>query len=205
MPDEPIVDPVRPPIPSQPLPQEPLAGTSVGTAGVTGQSNESFGVMGQSVGPAGSIGPPVAVSDGVYGVGMNGVHGVAHTGQTNPQGLGNSGVLGENVNTGAGGNGGNGVSGVSSDGNGVYGQTGADGVSDPQNVVTIQRRPRRPSEQWAWRHRVCDRNRSRSTCCECRKLRARRRRSHGCRGGPLHRKHTRQWQHHDTRCDTYGR
>lgn len=134
MPDEPIVNPVRPPIPSQPLPEAPLAGTSVAAAGVTGQSNVSFGVMGQSVGPAGSIGSAIAVSDGVYGIGMNGVHGVANTGQTNAQGLGNSGVLGENVNTGSGGNGGNGVSGVSSNGNGVYGQTGADGVSDPQTL-----------------------------------------------------------------------
>jgi hypothetical protein len=131
MPDEPIVGPTRPPIPSQPLPQAPLAGTSVGTAGVTGQSNQSYGVMGQSLGPAGSIGAPVAVSDGVYGIGMNGVHGVANTGETNAQGLGNSGVLGENINTG---NGGNGVSGVSTNGNGLYGQTSADGVSDPKTL-----------------------------------------------------------------------
>lgn len=136
MPDEPVLKNVPPPIPSQPLPQEPLTGTSVGTAGVTGQSNESFGVMGQSVGPAGSIGSPeeVAVSDGVYGIGKNGVHGVAYTGQTNAQGLGNSGVLGENLNAGVGGNGGNGVSGVSQSGHGLYGQTSGDGVSDPQTL-----------------------------------------------------------------------
>jgi hypothetical protein len=95
--------------------------------------------MGQSVGPAGSIGSAayVAVSDGVYGIGKNGVHGVAYTGQTNAQGLGNSGVLGENVNTGGesgGGNGGNGVSGVSTSGHGVYGQTSGDGVSDAQTL-----------------------------------------------------------------------
>lgn len=135
-PTDPIRNPLPPPIPSQPLPQAPLTGTSVGTAGVTGQSNESFGVMGQSMGPAGSIGPPpdVTISDGVYGIGKNGVHGVAYTGQTNAQGLGNSGVLGENLNTGAGGNGGNGVSGVSANGHGVYGQTSGDGVSDPQTL-----------------------------------------------------------------------
>jgi hypothetical protein len=136
-PSEPIRPlPVPPPIPSQPLPQEPLTGTSVGTAGVTGQSNESFGIMGQSMGPAGSIGSAgyVAVSDGVYGIGKNGVHGLSYQGQSNAQGLGSSGVLGENVNSGIGGLGGNGVSGTSNNGHGVYGQTSGDGISDPQTL-----------------------------------------------------------------------
>ena len=137
MPDDPILNPTGPAIPSLPLPEDPVTGTSVGTVGVTGESNESFGVMGQSMGPAGSIGSPeyVAISDGVYGIGVNGVHGVAHTGKTNARGLGNSGVLGENVNTGdVGGNGGNGVSGVSAEGHGVYGQSAGNGVSDPQTL-----------------------------------------------------------------------
>jgi hypothetical protein len=136
MPPERIVQPGQPVIPTQPLHEAPILGTSVSAAGVTGESNDSYGVMGQSVGPPGSIGSPgnVAISDGVYGVGKNGVHGLAYTGQTNALGLGNSGVLGENVNPGGADNGGNGVSGVSDSGNGVYGQSSGDGVSDRQTL-----------------------------------------------------------------------
>jgi hypothetical protein len=123
-----------PVIPIQPLPEKPLVGTSVGSAGVTGQSNESFGVMGQCMGPPGALGSPgyASTSDGVYGIGKNGVHGLAYTGQTNTSGLGNSGVLGENLNTGT--DGGNGVSGVSTGGHGVYGQSAGNGASDSQTV-----------------------------------------------------------------------
>ncbi len=122
------------PIPSQALPEKPLTGTSVGSAGVTGQSNESYGVMGQCMGPPGSTSSPAyaATSDGVYGIGKNGVHGLSYTGQTNASGLGNSGVLGENLNTGS--DGGNGVSGSSSEGHGVYGQTSGNGVSDSSTL-----------------------------------------------------------------------
>lgn len=132
---EPVkLNPTPPVAPLQPLPEKPVVGTSVGLAGVSGQSNDSFGVMGQCMGPPGSVGSPgfVATSDGVYGVGKNGVHGLTYTGQTNVSGLGNSGVLGENLNTGT--DGGNGVSGVSMSGHGVYGQTAGNGSSNTQTL-----------------------------------------------------------------------
>jgi hypothetical protein len=130
-PTRPITNP-QPPRGIQSLPEKPLTGTSVAAAGVTGESNGSYGVYGQSLGPVGTTLANQVTADGVYGVGKNGVHGLASTGHTNTQGLGDSGVLGQNLNGGE--DGGNGVSGVSTVGHGVYGQTSGNGVSDSQTL-----------------------------------------------------------------------
>jgi hypothetical protein len=91
------------------------------------------------MGPAGSETSSgyTATSDGVYGAGKNGVHGQSYQGQSDAQGLGSSGILGENLNTGIGGLGGNGVSGVSTSGHGVYGKTAGNGASDPARQLSF--------------------------------------------------------------------
>ncbi len=90
-----------------PLPENPVLGTGNARPGVTGNSNTNIGVLGQSVGS--QSGAPA--SDGVFGLGQNGVHGEAY-------GIGGSGVLGEDKSSG---NRGNGVSGSSMTGTGVFG------------------------------------------------------------------------------------
>src|SRR5271155_1392860 len=111
-------------IPVVPLPEKPIIGTSVASPGVSGESNNSYGVSGVCMGPPSApagpperLGVPVApvkmeganvgpAYDGVYGVGKNGVHGqsVSDT---------DSGVFGENLG------GGSGVSGSGKAGYGV--------------------------------------------------------------------------------------
>jgi hypothetical protein len=100
-----------------PLPENPVLGTSNAKAGVTGNSNTNIGVLGQSLGS--QSGAPA--TDGVFGLGQNGVHGQAYF-------SGGSGVLGEYLGPGAGdgvlGTGLNGVHGKSmtEGGRGVFGE-----------------------------------------------------------------------------------
>ena len=87
--------------PGNALPTNQLTGTDQTGAGVTGQSNIGPGVLGQSLGldPPVIVGGPVGVvqpgSDGVLGIGLNGVHGqsAATTGK---------GVWGHNTGDGVG-------------------------------------------------------------------------------------------------------
>jgi hypothetical protein len=103
------------------LPANPLLGTNVGSAGVTGQSNEGPGVLGQSLGLDAIILPDKATttgvppSDGVLGIGKNGVHGQSAI-------AAGSGVLGENSDAGAG------VSGTSTKGDGIFGSGAKNGI-----------------------------------------------------------------------------
>lgn len=101
-----------------PLPEKPVVGTSNAGVGVTGESRTNVGVSGTSTGIAGR---PGSGSDGVLGVGLNGVHGQSYYG-------GGFGVLGEYVGPGSGegvlGTGTNGVHGrsVTDGGRGVFGE-----------------------------------------------------------------------------------
>jgi hypothetical protein len=127
-------------IPQPSLAENPLEGTSSAGTGVTGESNTGKGIVGMSLGPpppAGNIpisGSEILVStvkndDGVYGVGNNGVHGVANTATGN-------GILGETSGTGAGVSGKNtgsgaAIVGTSSASHGVYGTNGAGTGTNP--------------------------------------------------------------------------
>src|SRR5262249_12013902 len=110
----------------KPLPENPVRGTSVASPGVTGFSDTNVGVLGQSLG--------AQPSDGVLGVGQNGVHGQSAA-------SGGSGVFGENYGGGIGVSGstntGTGVWGSSNAGNGVVGESqraeGVRGVSHNSN------------------------------------------------------------------------
>jgi hypothetical protein len=121
--------------PGNQLPSNPLTGTNVSTAGVTGQSNSGPGVVGNSLSLVGESektgsGPGIQTisepaSDGVLGTGKNGVHGQSSIT------LGN-GVLGEHSGSGSG------VAGTSDSGSGVYGtsKTGNAGYFAGNHVVT---------------------------------------------------------------------
>lgn len=117
-------------MPTHPITENPLSGSSVAGTGVGGTSGTGVGVWGQSFQPLnpGQIPPPgflESVNDGVLGEGKNGVHGKSSLG---------NGVLGENSSNGAGVAGssvsGAGVTGSSQSGPGVRGQSqNADGVN----------------------------------------------------------------------------
>jgi hypothetical protein len=121
------------PGPGNELPVSPILGTNVSTAGVTGQSNSGPGVLGQSLGliPSTETGGPghlptgvfIPASDGVLGIGLNGVHGQSSSAT-------NSGVWGENSA------GGVGVSGTSASGDGVLGQGARNGVHGETGSAT---------------------------------------------------------------------
>lgn len=98
------------------LADQPIVGSSPTAPGVRGESNSGVGVSGASYGRGN---PPAPASDGVKGVGKNGVHGLSLSAT-------DSGVWGEHVGTAA--DGGNGVRGTSSKGHGVLGQTFASGT-----------------------------------------------------------------------------
>lgn len=114
-----------------PLPESPILGTSNKQPAVTGNSQTNIGVLGQSLGIQG--GAPA--TDGVFGLGLNGVHGQAAvaggSGVLGESYLGQNGVHGKSAT--AGGNGvlgehsgdGKGVTGTSQQGSGVYGTTSA--------------------------------------------------------------------------------
>ena len=106
------------PLPPKPYPENPVVGTSGAGNGVTGLSNTGVGVAGSSnaggVGVSGSstgYGAQPA-SDGVLGVGLNGVHGRSSA----------TGVWGENTGSGVG------VLGSSGTGDGVQGRSTKNGV-----------------------------------------------------------------------------
>jgi hypothetical protein len=106
------------PLPFNPLlPEAPVKGTSDAGPGVVGESNSGIGVSGTSTGPAGFVGIPV--SDGVLGIGKNGVHGQTLSGE-------DYGVFGENVADSA--SGGSGVCGTGKLVYGVYGSSSGDGT-----------------------------------------------------------------------------
>jgi hypothetical protein len=109
--------------PGNALSSNPILGTDVEGAGVTGQSNTGPGVLGQSLGyvppsgpgkPIGEVGP---ASDGVRGEsdGSFGVHGVTDGGSGHPAPK-TAGVWGESAST-------NGVYGSSAGWNGVEGDS----------------------------------------------------------------------------------
>jgi hypothetical protein len=108
-----------------PLPESPITGTSGAKTGVTGSSNTGVGVLGTCVGGPGADLTPA--SDGVVGIGKNGVHGQS----ASPT---DSGVWGENTGVGVGvagsSVGGNGVEGISASAtaSGVYGVNTSSGV-----------------------------------------------------------------------------
>src|SRR5580698_11141615 len=115
------------------LPTNQLNGTDGDAAGVTGTSNTAPGVIGTSIGfipperpiPVGIPQPP---SDGVLGIGLDGVHG-----QTSDPA--HYGVYGENLTSSARtGDVGAGVSGTSKVVHGVYGTSSGDGDSDPSKL-----------------------------------------------------------------------
>ncbi len=130
-----MAEPPPPPPGVGPLPQAPLTGTSPTGVGVMGNSQTGPGVLGQSFGPI--PGQTGAANDGVYGVGMNGVHGVSAfatgIGVLGEGGFNGIGVSGVSSGTGAGVKGFNdsaatpqatsnaGVWGESQNANGVYG------------------------------------------------------------------------------------
>lgn len=91
-----------------PLPESPITGTSVATTGVTGKSNMGVGVLGTCIGGPGSDVAPA--SDGVMGIGKNGVHGESASAT-------DSGVWGNNTGAGFG------VAGSSVSGSGVLGSS----------------------------------------------------------------------------------
>jgi hypothetical protein len=101
--------------PPPPIPQNPVVGTSPTDNGILGRSGTGVGVWGESLGAGGrtiSIAPP---SDGVFGHGLNGVHGTSESNQ-------GSGVFGENTR------GGDGVLGIGAH-NGVHGKSASSGDS----------------------------------------------------------------------------
>lgn len=114
--------PGPPPGPPRPLPENPILGTSNKQPAVTGNSQTNIGVLGQSLGSA--AGP---ATDGVFGLGQNGVHGQTYS-------AGGSGVLGEYTAPGSGdgvlGTGPNGVHGKSAvpGGSGVVGEHSGSGA-----------------------------------------------------------------------------
>jgi hypothetical protein len=98
------------------LPENPLVGSSHVGAAVSGTAFGAghVGVLGSSLPPTQTVTnvsdpSSAAVGDGVYGTGLNGIHGVSAY---------DNGVLGENSGKG------NGVTGKSSAGNGVQGTNG---------------------------------------------------------------------------------
>ena len=99
-----MAEPPPPPPGVGPLPQAPLTGTSPTGVGVMGNSQTGPGVLGQSFGPI--PGQTGAANDGVYGVGMNGVHGVSAfatgIGVLGEGGFNGIGVSGVSSGTGAG-------------------------------------------------------------------------------------------------------
>ena len=101
--------------PLAPLPESPLSGTSNVGAAVTGTAlNGHPGISGDSNGKLLTGSTAIVSGDGVFGTGLNGVHGVSTL---------NNGVFGENTG------GGFGVRGQSEGGYGVYGSsTKSDGV-----------------------------------------------------------------------------
>lgn len=117
------------PVSTPALPEAPINGTSVAGTGVQGLSNTGNGVVGECVGAAGSpiTHPAPPVSDGVLGIGKNGVHG-----QTNVQT--GYGVFGENLSNVTADNGGAGVCGTSKTGFGVHGSSSGDGAADSRTL-----------------------------------------------------------------------
>jgi hypothetical protein len=125
------------------LANSPVEGTSASGNGVTGESNTGKGVVGMSLGqPSKSVvagtGPVTVVGstpaaptndDGVYGEGLNGVHGVADSasgsGVLGETGAGGAGVSGNNTGSGVG------VEGTSKISHGVYGTNGAGSGTNP--------------------------------------------------------------------------
>jgi hypothetical protein len=125
------------------LPEKPMEGSSWVGPGVSGTSYGYAGVSGTSLAvparPATATsagGPPGnPATDGVYGTGTNGVHGVSSDTGTIGRNTG-AGVLGENMGAGTG------VAGTSSSGYGVAGtsttSTGVHGVNGTGSGVTPQ-------------------------------------------------------------------
>ena len=127
-----------PPSPGNALPNNPVTGTDENNAGVTGESNTAPGVIGKSFGlipptpnaPGGTghIPQNLPASDGVLGIGLNGIHG-----QTSDPAQ--YGGFGENLASAAKtGDVGAGVYGVSKIVHGVYGTSNGDGDSDPSKL-----------------------------------------------------------------------
>lgn len=106
-----------------PLPENLVAGTSSAKTGVTGSSNMGVGVVGTCIGgPCADVTP---ASDGVMGIGKNGLHGQSATAT-------DSGVWGENTGARVG------VDGSSVSGTGVFGssKSGNAGEFDGNVLVT---------------------------------------------------------------------
>jgi len=105
------------------LPESPVTGTSSAKTGVTGSSNIGVGVLGTCAGGPGADVTPA--SDGVLGIGKNGVHGQTYSAT-------DSGVWGENLGAGVG------VAGSSVSGKGVLGssKTGNAGEFEGNVLVT---------------------------------------------------------------------